>query len=146
MPVEARQCAEGEGICLRFAATVANIDDAVEALCGFLRARQLGPVLFAVELLAREAFLNAVLHGCGGDPGRLVLAELRVLDDRLTLRVEDDGPGFDWRKALAAAPAMPDTEHGRGLFILKSYADELAFSSLGNALCITKRLAPKETT
>lgn len=93
---------------------------------------------FAVELLAREALTNAVVHGCCADPARQVRCGLRLRDQKLLIAVADDGDGFDWRAALAKEPEFPDCS-GRGINILSAYADRLRYNARGNAMALIKR-------
>ena len=114
--------------------------EAAEAVC--LRARgrlasYLAPrTLFAVELVLREALANAVLHGCAGRPEHIVVCEVLPAEDRVTLLVEHDGPGFDWRRALAR-PGSPRALSGRGLEIIQQYSSQLTFDDSGRQMTIT---------
>jgi anti-anti-sigma factor len=124
----------------------ARLEEA-EAFIGTMRAflaeRGLRAIGFDLELLAREALVNAVLHGCQADPSRSVSVQLSVLPDRVQLRVTDDGAGFDWRNAPKVLPS-PTSETGRGLCIMKTYADQVEFNDSGNMVCITKNVPSEE--
>jgi len=98
---------------------------------------------FELELLAREALGNAVRHGCKDDPAQFVGVRLSVRHDRVELCVTDGGVGFDWRNASQAVP-NPTCETGRGLCILKCYADTVEFNEAGNMVCVTKLLPVEE--
>ncbi len=43
----------------------------------------------------REATANAIRHGNRQDPERSVVIDYRIQDDEVTIRVEDEGEGFD---------------------------------------------------
>jgi anti-anti-sigma factor len=88
---------------------------------------------FAAELLVREALTNAVVHGCGADPGRQIRCALRLRGSRLFISVADDGEGFDWRGMRSNRAALPDTS-GRGMEILHQYADHVRFNNKGNVV------------
>ncbi|MGA2114795.1 MAG: ATP-binding protein [Bryobacteraceae bacterium] len=94
---------------------------------------------FAAELLVREALTNAVLHGCHADPRRLVRCVLRLKGSRLLIAVEDDGDGFDWRAAWSHPAALTDCS-GRGIGILRKYANHVRYNDRGNVVMIVKRL------
>ena len=117
--------------------------DAVESFIAdmreHLKACGLDGVCFDLELMAREALGNAVRHGSGDDSSRSVSVRLAVQPDRVELRVADSGAGFDWRNAPTCLP-NPSSETGRGLCILKHYADRVEFNDSGNTVCISKRL------
>ena len=76
------------GRALRFSASLAMLDRAVDEAVSFLASRKAAGSLFDVKLLLREALLNAVLHGSRGDPLRQVTLTLRCADGRLTSSVE----------------------------------------------------------
>jgi len=76
----------------------------------------------------REAIANAVRHGNSQDPERLVRLEYRVHDGSITIRVEDEGEGFE-------PSAVPDpTEEanlpqpsGRGIFYMRRFMRRVEF-------------------
>jgi len=144
MPVLATQLPQDAGMALTLNATVVDVDAAVDALHKYFLHAGLGNISFDLEVMAREAFLNAAMHGCNGEAERLVRATVRVLPQCVVLDVADDGPGFNWEAALAAPPPDPAQESGRGIYILQHYADELHFTPEGNALRIVKRRPAKE--
>ena len=92
---------------------------------------------FAVELLAREALANAVRHGCGGDENRRVRFSCRIGSRRIVLKVEDEGPGFDWRAALGR-PVEEDDVHGRGMALFRLYASRVLFNPSGNRVLLVR--------
>lgn len=98
---------------------------------------------FELELMAREALGNAVRHGGKDNPEPSVCVRLVVQHDRAQLCVTDSGSGFDWRNAPTGLPS-PASESGRGLCILKSYADAVEFNDTGNIVCVTKVLPHEE--
>jgi serine/threonine-protein kinase RsbW/non-specific serine/threonine protein kinase len=117
--------------------------EALEALCLRLRtlfAESLDDAeLFAVELLLRELLTNAVCHGCAGDPRCEVRCLVRLAPGTLSIAVEDDGKGFDWRAALARPPDPTGTS-GRGMAILRFYATDLHFNEAGNRVELVREL------
>ena len=85
-----------------------------------------------------EAFNNVVLHGYAGRPPGDVTLQVETLDDRLVVQMLDDGASFD----PAAVPA-PDLEglpeSGMGLYIIRSFVDDLAYEpGPPNSLRFTK--------
>lgn len=109
-----------------------------ERLSGLLDARE----LFAAELLLRELLTNGVCHGCREDGIRQVRYEIRLDAARLSIVVEDDGDGFDWRSARRHQAEASDTS-GRGMEILSRYADEVRFNDAGNRVELTRWLRGK---
>jgi serine/threonine-protein kinase RsbW len=107
---------------------------------GRLSAALDGTNRFAAELLMREVLTNAVVHGCGTDPGKQVRCSLRLKSGRLLIAVEDDGEGFDWRAARAHPVVFTDCS-GRGSGILRLYANRVRYNAVGNAVTLVRCLA-----
>lgn len=128
-----------DGIDFNFPAAAENVEIFIAGIHGFLAEKNLGGLAFDMELLAREALVNAVQHGSGGDATKTVNASLRLDAGALVLHVRDQGPGWDWRN-MPTTPPDPATESGRGLIIIRKYADSFAYNDPGNALTITKRV------
>jgi anti-sigma regulatory factor (Ser/Thr protein kinase) len=93
---------------------------------------------FAAELLLREVLTNAVEHGSAGGPGRRVRCVVRVRGRRLTISVQDEGAGFDWRAALDHAADLSDLS-GRGLEILRTYSTSFRFNAKGNSVTLRRQ-------
>ena len=95
--------------------------------------------LFAVHLALEEAFVNAVKHGNKMNPAREVKIDYSVALDRVEVTVTDDGDGFD-------PESVPDPRfgenlykpEGRGLFLMRSYMDEIKFNECGNSVSMVK--------
>ena len=95
--------------------------------------------IFAVHLALEEAFINAVRHGNKMDPAKGVRIDYLVEADKVTVSVTDEGNGFD-------PGAVPDPRYGenlykpegRGLFLMRSYMDEVEFNERGNSVCMVK--------
>jgi anti-sigma regulatory factor (Ser/Thr protein kinase) len=115
----------------QLAADLNKINEVVGALRGWADSRGLGHRSFVLELLTREALVNAVRHGSGGDAQKMVSLSLWFAGDRLILEVADDGPGFNWREAACRQPDER-AEGGRGLAIMRHYARQVEFNEKGN--------------
>jgi len=95
---------------------------------------------FAVELALREALNNAVIHGNGMDPKKLV--EIRCRCERgkgVWLIVRDQGRGFD--PSTVPNPLTPQglvAEHGRGIYLIKLLMDEVSFKRGGSEVHMWK--------
>jgi serine/threonine-protein kinase RsbW len=77
----------------------------------------------------REAVANAIRHGNRQDPDRLVVVDYRVEPTEVTIRVEDEGDGFD----IASVPDPTDPGHllrpsGRGIFYMRQFMSRVDFS------------------
>ncbi|HVH68570.1 MAG TPA: ATP-binding protein [Gemmatimonadales bacterium] len=87
-----------------------------------------------------EALANAIAYGNRHDPTRVVRVLVQVTRDAVRLHVTDEGRGFD--PARVPDPTRPDRlerEDGRGLFVLRSLVDHVAFNEAGNSVCLTLR-------
>ncbi len=99
-------------------------------------------MMFAGELLLREALVNAVRHGSRGDPSKTVRFAARVKCGSLLIVVRDEGDGFDWRTALMAR-ASAHENRGRGMEIFTTYANLIRFSPSGNQVALIRRQGPE---
>jgi serine/threonine-protein kinase RsbW len=93
---------------------------------------------FRLRVALAEALANAILRGNGGDPDKGVVVRADLYADHICLSVEDEGPGFD--PAGVGDPREPDrveSPYGRGLFIIRSLADEVRFNEKGNTIWMT---------
>lgn len=120
---------------------------AVDAVCrdaeAYFKRQATAREAFEAGLLLREALSNAIIHGHGSDPDRPVQVEVCLEPGCLRLEVRDQGRGFDWRRASYELPE-PNAERGRGLFLMRRYADELRFNEQGTAVTMRKRLAAED--
>lgn len=97
--------------------------------------------LLALELALREALNNAVTHGNGNAPNKLV--EVRCRCERgkgVWLTVRDQGKGFD--PDAVPDPLAPDrleAVHGRGIYLMRSVMDEVSFEAGGTLVSMWKR-------
>ncbi len=129
--------AAATGGWVRLPAVLEQVEQTVTVLHGYLNRQPVCVSDFEFDLLCFEALSNAVRHGCASDPARRVTADLEVTGDAVILTITDDGPGFDWRAGTAATPS-DDATGGRGLWILRRYADEVRFNDAGNQITIVK--------
>ncbi len=74
-------------------------------------------------LAATELCANAVEHASWNAAGVVIRARTEGAD--LVLEVEDDGSGLSW-PLLAQEPPDPEAEHGRGLWLVRTFTDEVA--------------------
>ncbi len=90
---------------------------------------------FAVHLALEEAFANAVKHGNKMDPDKKVTVSYSVTQDRVEIKVTDEGEGFN-------PGVVPDPRHGRNLFkpngrgvlLIHSYMDVVRYSDEGRTV------------
>lgn len=91
-----------------------------------------------------EALANAMLYGNCRDPRKRVRIEARLTPDEITLRVTDEGHGFDPDKL--ADPTLPGNRKrigGRGIFLIRKMMDHVEFNAKGNSITmVLTREAP----
>jgi serine/threonine-protein kinase RsbW len=87
-----------------------------------------GDIMLAVV----EAVTNAIVHGNGEDVSKWVKVETYKSKDKLRFTIIDEGPGFDAEQV--PDPTLPlniEKMNGRGVFLIKQLADEVAFLEKG---------------
>ena len=100
---------------------------------------------FKVTMAAREAAVNAVLHGNEYDPSKKIAVSLENTGTALIISIADQGKGLD--PETLPDPLAPENllrGTGRGIFIIRSFMDEVHFRQLhpGTELTLVKHLAP----
>ena len=100
---------------------------------------------YHVSVAAREAAVNAVLHGNEYDPAKEVAARFEITGTALVITISDQGKGLD--PATIPDPLAPENllrGSGRGIFLMRSFMNEVNFRQLhpGLELTLVKKLAP----
>ena len=112
----------------------------IEELCGDLKTllneNNLSQISFCCELLLREAFNNAVLHGAKNDIRQKILVEANCTPEFVILSIEDEGLGFDWQKLKKLPMADYTATSGRGISLCKCYASKVEFNAKGNRVTL----------
>lgn len=98
-----------------------------------------------IAMAVREAAVNAVLHGNAYDSEKHVTASFESNDDGITIRIADEGPGLD--PDTIPDPLAPENilrGSGRGIFLIRTFMDEVHFRQLhpGTELTLIKHRAP----
>lgn len=129
-------------IGLEFPSTVENLRDAVSEVveaCERLafsgsRAR------LNLRVALGEALANAILYGNRQDPQKRVRVRAELRPGEAVVTITDEGPGFDPDSVEdPTRPENRDRSHGRGLFLLRSLADEVRFNEPGNSVTLILR-------
>ena len=118
---------------IRFSAKLINIDKIALLTDRFVTARILNVHDFSIHLVMRELLNNAVIHGCGRDQEKSVRYRLEADGRYLTMLVEDEGNGFNWRE-LMGKKVEHNADHGRGVFILDEYCASYRYNEKGNGV------------
>jgi serine/threonine-protein kinase RsbW len=102
-----------------------------------------------VSVAVRESVINAIKHGNGNDERKRVFVEFTPLheDAGLTIRVRDEGPGFD--PEGLPDPLAPENmlkSSGRGIFLIRNFMDEMRLQRApegGMEMVMIKRVQPQ---
>lgn len=90
-----------------------------------------------VKIALREALANAAEHGNGFRPDRSIRVQGRADREKLSIEVEDEGPGFDHARTLRElARQGARRERGRGLRFMKGLADQVRFERGGSRVVL----------
>jgi serine/threonine-protein kinase RsbW len=104
--------------------------------------------VFRVAMAVREAAVNAVLHGNSYDPDKRITASFENTGEALVIRIADQGKGLD--PDTLPDPLAPENllrGSGRGIFLIRSFMDEVHFKQLhpGTELTLIKHLGTVQT-
>jgi serine/threonine-protein kinase RsbW len=105
-----------------------------------------GEQLYWVVTALREAMANAVGHGNRLQPERKVHVDLSVDSSAVTIRIDDEGEGFD--PSLIPDPTVPENllrPSGRGIFYMQQFMNRVQFSRApggGTSVLMVKHLQP----
>jgi len=90
---------------------------------------------FAIELVLEESMANAVQHGNKSDSSKMVRFDCKLNKDKIYVRVEDEGSGFD-PNALEdpREPANQMVASGRGVLLIKHFATKVEWNDRGNVV------------
>jgi serine/threonine-protein kinase RsbW len=95
--------------------------------------------VFAVKLAFQEAFLNAAIHGNNMSSEKKIRIGYSVESDKVEINLMDEGEGFD--PDLVPDPRIGENLYkpaGRGLFLMRSYMDEVEFNEQGNGVRLVR--------
>jgi serine/threonine-protein kinase RsbW len=91
-----------------------------------------------IKVAVGEACNNAVIHG--NDLDSKFNIEFKILSDKFTVEVSDNGKGFEITE-YSEPDLMNPKENGLGIFIMKSLMDEVEIKSLvdtGTSIIMSK--------
>ncbi len=115
--------------------SLVDVENLVERVCQSLGVQDdaYGNVLISVT----EAVNNAICHGNKNDANLTIEVGVGDHTDAFCFRICDQGDGFDYSNL--PDPTAPENilkENGRGIFLMKNLADEIAFNDKGNEVTI----------
>ena len=85
-----------------------------------------------ILIAALEAANNAILHGNKLDESKVVDILVRIEDNKLKIKIDDEGKGFDYKNVPdPTAPENIENVNGRGIFLMEKLSDKIEFSRNG---------------
>lgn len=94
-----------------------------------------------MRLCVDEVLVNAIVHGNESSPAKRVTITIYLDQERVGLRIEDEGPGFD--PSDVPDPDDPESlllEGGRGVLIITSFMDEVKYYNRGSRVLMVRKL------
>ena len=91
--------------------------------------------LGCISVALTEAFNNALEHGNKNNPEKFISIDFQKTSTGLEFKIKDEGDGFDYK-------SIPDVKEdgkektfpGRGIFLIKTLADDVEFVGKGNEI------------
>jgi len=113
--------------------SIHQVEKLIEDICNFnnLNHNYLGCITVALT----EAFSNALEHGNKNNPEKFITVNYEKSATGLSFSIKDEGNGFNYQ----TIPDLKDdgTEKvfpGRGIFLIKTLADDVRYIGSGNEL------------
>ncbi len=97
--------------------------------------------IIATEILMTldEAITNAHKHGNKADQRKKIFVRAKINREKMEMSIRDEGEGFDPEKLINPLSAEGiERNCGRGVFLIKSYMDQVLYNDKGNELTIIK--------
>jgi len=111
-----------------------------ERILGLLEERNFSAKdLFGIKLSLEEALVNAIKHGNGLDPEKVVRVRCRLDDETIEIDIEDEGDGFNPEEV----PDPTEDENlekpsGRGLMLMRAFMTSVEYIDRGNRVLMSK--------
>lgn len=108
----------------QFIELVASVTDNLTQIVGFGQEES-----HWIGLSVRESVINAIKHGNKLDDSKSVDVRFEIGEQEITIYVRDCGEGFD--PSILPDPLDPTNllnPNGRGIFYMRTFMDEVAFS------------------
>jgi serine/threonine-protein kinase RsbW len=115
------------------------VEKMIDSVCDELKVNEdhYGNILIALT----EAVNNAIHHGNKLNPDKTTTVSCDLESNKLKFKVQDEGVGFDYTNLPdPTAPENIENPNGRGIFLMKNLADEIAFDNEGRIVELTFHL------
>ncbi len=111
-----------------------KVENFVDEICEayYITNSYYGNILMAIL----EAVKNAILHGNKNNPDKKVKISFKSVPNGLCFSIKDQGDGFDFRNVpnpIEAGDGLAK-DVGKGIFLIRSLADQVSYNSKGNVV------------
>lgn len=122
----------------RFSSNPKEVDSYISQITEMLKQKGFGTQKEVfLNLVLREALLNAIIHGNKEAPEKMVSVLIHTDERRAYVQIEDEGEGFDTSLMVDDFKWIPgESSHGRGLLLIRQYVDRMGFNSKGNRISL----------
>src|SRR5438094_1015285 len=129
--------------------TLESVDQAERVALDLARESGFGEEdLDRIGMSVRECMVNAVVHGNRYNSHKKVRLSLSLTPERLTIRIADQGDGFDPDQLPDPLSGDNLLRHsGRGIFLMKAFMDDLRVRRLepsGTEVTLVKNVAAEK--
>ncbi|MDR1542552.1 MAG: ATP-binding protein [Clostridiales bacterium] len=131
---------------MRFSSEIYHVKQIVKRVLAFLKTNI--PDLTSedqmdLRLVFSELLYNAIVHGNKSDINKSVQLKVEIVDGMIYALIADEGVGFDYLRLLARIREDDNlaSEGGRGIRLVYSLTDQIAFNVNGNAIHFYKKVA-----
>ncbi len=103
--------------------------------------------VYDMKLALNELLANAIVHGNKKDKNKNVYLHMKLKNDAIYTKISDEGKGFDYLNYVAQYNKnkfLQAKESGRGIRLVSSLMDSVAFNSLGNEIKFYKKVSLDE--
>jgi len=116
-----------------------KVESFVESICDefSINNNYFGIILIAVT----EAVENAIKHGNHNEAEKEVIVTFESGQSGLTFTIADQGQGFDFNSVSDPTQENINPEQGRGIYLMKSLADEVNFGETGSQINLIFKIA-----
>jgi len=94
-----------------------------------------------IETSLRESLANAITHGCGCDPAKVIYCCVALDEEHgILIIVRDPGAGYD--PLTLPSPLVGEnlySNHGRGIYLINQLMDEVQIRRNGTEIVMRKR-------
>lgn len=95
---------------------------------------------FSIQMAMEEAVMNAIKHGNGSDPSKIVDIHLGFDDETFEATISDCGCGFDPEEVPdPTADENLGKTCGRGVMLMKNFVDSVEYNESGNQVKMIKK-------